>query len=219
MSRKKSEISINVRKLVIFHWNRGKSERKIGEIMNVSKSTVHNIISKYKKTNSVESKPRAGRLRCFTELEERWIIRKIICNPKTSAVRQTLKAQQRFNKTASSETVRNILRKHNFHGRIARRKPFLSEKNRRARLEFAKTYLKMPPEFCNSAIFVDENKFNIFGSDGKQRVWQKPNSELEMKNPTPSVKHGGGSQMIWGCISTMGVGNLHFIDGSMDRFM
>ena len=77
----------------------------------------------------------------------------------------------------------------------------------------------MPPEFWDSVIFVDESKFNIFGSDGKQMVWRKPKSELEMKNLTPSVKHGGGSQMIWGSISTMGAGNLHFIDGNMDKFM
>ncbi|GBM69035.1 Transposable element Tcb2 transposase [Araneus ventricosus] len=50
-------------------------------------------------------------------------------------------------------------------------------------------------------------------------VWQKPNSELEMKNITSSVKHGGGSQMVWGCMSALSVGNLHFIDGMMDKYM
>ncbi|GBN27051.1 Transposable element Tcb1 transposase [Araneus ventricosus] len=201
MGRKKSEISIGIRKLTICHWKHGSSKRKIGEIVNVSKSTVHNIISKYKKTKSVKNKPRTGCPRCFTELEERWIVRKVICNPKTSAVKLTLKAQQRFNKSVSPEMVRDILRKYNFHGRVARRKPFLSKAHQRARLEFAKSYIKKPPEFWNSVLFVVESKYNVFGSDGKQMVWRKPNSELEMKNLTPSVKHGGGSQMIWGCMS------------------
>ncbi|GBN79804.1 hypothetical protein AVEN_243359-1 [Araneus ventricosus] len=49
-------------------------------------------------------------------------------------------------------------------------------------------------------------------------VWRKPNCELEMKNIT-SVKHGGGSQMVWGCISAVGDGKLHFIDGMMDKYM
>ncbi|GBL87070.1 hypothetical protein AVEN_218766-1 [Araneus ventricosus] len=64
-------------------------------------------------------------------------------------------------------------------------------------------------------------KVNImfFGSDGRQMVWQKPNSELEMKNLTSSVKHGGGSQMVWGSTSAVGVGNLHFIDEMMDKYM
>ncbi|GBM81200.1 hypothetical protein AVEN_236413-1 [Araneus ventricosus] len=50
-------------------------------------------------------------------------------------------------------------------------------------------------------------------------VWRKLNSELEMKILTPSVKHDGGSQMVLGCMSAVGVGNLHFIDGMMDKYM
>ncbi|GBO01040.1 Transposable element Tcb1 transposase [Araneus ventricosus] len=112
--------------------------------------------------------------------------------------------------------VRDILRKCNFYGRVARRKPFLSKAHQRARLKFAKLYIKKPPEFWNSVLFVDESKYNVFGSDGKQMVWRKPNSELEMKNLTPSVKY---SQMVWGCMSAVGVGNLHFIDGITDKYM
>ncbi|GBM76663.1 hypothetical protein AVEN_206543-1 [Araneus ventricosus] len=77
----------------------------------------------------------------------------------------------------------------------------------------------MPLEFWNSVLFVDDSKYNVFGSDGKQIVWRKPNSELEMKILTPSVKHGGGSQMVLGCMSAVGVGNLHFIEGMMDKYM
>ncbi|GBM96008.1 Transposable element Tcb1 transposase [Araneus ventricosus] len=135
------------------------------------------------------------------------------------AVKLTLKAQQRFNKSTNPEAVRNILRKYNFHGRVARRKPFISKEHLRALLEFAKSYIKKPPEFWNSVLFVDESKYNVFGSNGKQMVLRKPNSELEMKNLTPSVKPGGGSQMVWGCMSVVGVGNLHFIDGMMDKYM
>ncbi|GBM99434.1 hypothetical protein AVEN_120248-1, partial [Araneus ventricosus] len=200
MGRKKSEISNGIGELTIYHWKRGSSERKIGEIVNVSKSTVHNIISKYKKTKSVKNRPRTGRPRCFTEREERWIVRKITCNPKISAVKLTSKAQQSFNESAKPETVRNILRKYNFHGRVARRKPFFSKAHRRARLEFSKSYIKKPSEFWNSVLFAYESIYNVNGTDGKQMVWRKPNSELEMKNlKNPSVKHGGGSQMVWGC--------------------
>ncbi|GBM51833.1 hypothetical protein AVEN_25520-1 [Araneus ventricosus] len=52
-------------------------------------------------------------------------------------------------------------------------------------------------------------------------VRRKPNSELEMKILTP-VKHGGGEDSCkhgLGCMSAVGVGNLHFIDGMMDKYM
>ena len=32
-----------------------------------------------------------------------------------------------------------------------------------------------------------------------------------------TVKHGGGSVIVWGCMSAYGVRNLVFIDGIMDR--
>lgn len=33
----------------------------------------------------------------------------------------------------------------------------------------------------------------------------------------PTVKHGGGSVMVWGCVSSKGVGNLDFVQGTMNK--
>lgn len=66
--------------------------------------------------------------------------------------------------------------------------------------------------------FSDECKFNIFQSDGKCNVWRKEGTRLDEKNLSPTVKHGGGSVMVWGCMSRSGVGQLVFIDGIMDQF-
>ncbi len=35
----------------------------------------------------------------------------------------------------------------------------------------------------------------------------------------PTVKHGSGSVLMWGCMSAAGVGELHFIDGIMNSQM
>ncbi len=35
----------------------------------------------------------------------------------------------------------------------------------------------------------------------------------------PTVKHGGGSIMVWGCMSAAGTGELRFIEGNMDSNM
>ncbi|GFV27729.1 transposable element Tc1 transposase [Trichonephila clavipes] len=61
--------------------------------------------------------------------------------------------------------------------------------------------------FWKKVIFSDESKFNIFGSDGRRTVWRKPNTALDPKNLRPTVKHGGVSVMVWGCMASNGVGN------------
>lgn len=48
-------------------------------------------------------------------------------------------------------------------------------------------------------------------------MWRKVNEELDPKNLKSTVKRAGGSVMIWGCMTSFGVGNLHFIDGIMDQ--
>lgn len=48
-------------------------------------------------------------------------------------------------------------------------------------------------------------------------VWRKRNQELNFRNLNPTTKHGGGSVLVWGCISSRGVGELDFIDGIMDK--
>jgi len=39
-------------------------------------------------------------------------------------------------------------------------------------------------------------------------VWRKTGTALEIQNLVPTVKHGGGGVMIWGCMAASGVGNL-----------
>ncbi len=50
-------------------------------------------------------------------------------------------------------------------------------------------------------------------------VWRRKGEEYKEKCMVPTVKHGGGSVLMWGCMSAAGVGELHFIDGIMNSQM
>ena len=65
-------------------------------------------------------------------------------------------------------------------------------------------------------LFSDESQFNLFGSDGRQWCWRRVGEECLLRNVKKRVKHGGGSLMVWGCITPWGVGRLHRIKGNMD---
>ena len=42
-------------------------------------------------------------------------------------------------------------------------------------------------------------------------------AKRHIKNIRPTIKHGGSSVMVCGCMSALGVDKLVFIDGSMDK--
>ncbi len=50
-------------------------------------------------------------------------------------------------------------------------------------------------------------------------MWRQPGEEYKDKCVLPTVKHGGGSVMVWGCMSAAGTGELQFIEGTMNANM
>lgn len=219
MGRKSKETSLEIREVIIFHWESGKSIREIGNIVCRSYSTVRYIIKRYEEEGRIINKAGRGRKKILNSSEERFVVREVKENPKISAPKINTSLKNFSEKEVSDETVRRVLRKNGYNGRVARRKPYVSEINRKKRVEFAKKYITKPPEFWNNVIFCDESKFNIWGSDGHQKVWRKSNAEMDLKNLCSTVKHGGGHVMVWGCISYHGVGKLQMIEATMDKVM
>ncbi|GFX24998.1 transposable element Tcb1 transposase [Trichonephila clavipes] len=54
-------------------------------------------------------------------------------------------------------------------------------------------------------------------NNGRFKIWREAGKALALKNTIKAVKFGGGSVLVWGCMSAGGVGELAFIDGIMDK--
>lgn len=77
--------SIEKRKLIIKHFQSGKTQKQIAEIVDLSPSTVQYIIQSFVRENRVHNKGRKAPNKIFNENDERWILRKIKEDPMLSA--------------------------------------------------------------------------------------------------------------------------------------
>uniref|UniRef100_A0A1I7XW67 Transposable element Tc1 transposase n=1 Tax=Heterorhabditis bacteriophora TaxID=37862 RepID=A0A1I7XW67_HETBA len=84
-------------------------------------------------------------------------------------------------------------------------------KNWKARVEFTREHLTWSTADWTKVVFSDESKFNRFGSDGKKYVRRRPGEEFMPKYTIPTIKHGGGSVMVWAAFNRNGPGPLHII--------
>ena len=56
----------------------------------------------------------------------------------------------------------------------------------------------------------------LFGQNDVQNVWRPDGKAYDPKYVVPTVKHGGGSIMIHGFMSSSGVGVLTLVNGIME---
>lgn len=84
-----------------------------------------------------------------------------------------------LSQVSSTETFRHMLRKNNVHPKVTRKK---QKKNQKVNIQFASEYLLQDFEFQSTVMFVDESKFNIFGTDGRFYMRRNPG-----KTPTKTI--------------------------------
>ncbi len=83
--------------------------------------------------------------------------------------------------------------------------------HKKARKHFAEDKQTKDIDYWNQVLWSNETKIKLLGSDGVKRVWRhwrQPGEEYKDKCVLPTVKHGGGSVMVWGCMSAAGTGEL-----------
>ncbi len=136
-----------------------------------------------------------------------------------SAARKAAEVEGVGGQPVSAQTIRRTLHQIGLHGCHPRRKPFLKMMHKKACKQFAEDKQTKDMDYWNHVPWSDETKLNLFGSDGVKGVWWQQGEEYKDKCVLPTVKHGGGSIMVWDCMSAAGTEELQLIEETMDANM
>ena len=215
---KQKEYSDDMKSAVIAALRDGKSQAQVARDFHLSRQIISVWNRKQLSTGSVSNKPRSGRPPKVTDKVFRIIHRLSAANPRLTATDIKRDLNENHSIDISLTTVKQCLRNANLFGRRPSKKPFISMKNRKARLEFAQKYKHWTRKEWARVLWGDESKFNMFSSDGIRYVRRPPNKRDDPKYQVPTMKHGVGHVMVSGCFSQSGVGPLVEVEGIMDRF-
>ncbi|KAE8291428.1 Transposable element Tcb1 transposase Transposable element Barney transposase [Larimichthys crocea] len=188
--------------------------QKIDNTLKLSRSTVAKTIQRFNRTGSTHGQPKK-----MSACVQCPIQRLSLENRRMNASSIAAEVEEVGGQPVSAQTIHRTLHQIGLHGCGPRRKPLLMMMHKKARKQFAEDKQTKDMDYWNHVPWSDETRINLFGSDGVKHVWQQPGEEYKDKCVLPTIKHGGGSVMVWGCMSADGSGELQFIEGTMNANM
>lgn len=162
---------------------------------------------------------KAGRPKKLSEQDRRACVHLVTRGGAETAVEVAKQLGKNVGKEVSRMTVVRALKESGMRCVEKQRKPRLSPKNVKARLEFARDHQYWTKADWKRVIWSDETKINRFGSDGRSRCWIHDGEGVQDRRVQQTVKHGGGSVMVWGCMTYRGTGYLCKLCGKMDQHL
>lgn len=183
--------------------------------ISVSRTTIQNTLKRYRETGSVADRPGKGRpITCG--VRARRVARRLAQKNRWDSLPKLAKTfGDSIGKCVSTSTVRRVLKSQGISRYIAKRKPFLTCRQRRARLAFAIAHKNWGVREWAKILFTDEKIFRIFSNQRGIHVTRKSSEKY-----TPACLVGtckSGAQVhSWGAIGWHGCAPLKRVEGSLN---
>jgi transposase len=187
--------------------------REVAAIEHVSPSTVLAARERFEETGTNASRPKSGRPRLLSPLNERYMGRLLRTGECDNSIQVKNVLQERLQLNVNPRTVQRSLFRYGFRARVKAKKPLLLDHHRQQRLDFARQYQHWTVEDWQKVMFADECKVNVSGHGGRQYRWRKRYGRVTHRDIQPTVKFGGGGFLLFGIIGWYGFGALTHYNG------
>lgn len=214
---KRPDLSELTKGIIIGSRAAGTSLKEAAAMTNVSEKTVSRIYLAWKSGRGIASRKRnSGRKSGETERAQRRLHRIVATNRRQTTQQITRNFNVAQDTSVSERTIRRRLQKIGLRSCKPLRKPLISPKNKKLRLEWCRQRLDWTADQWKSVLWSDESRFTLFPTDGRARIWRKSDEALHPANIIPTVQAAGGSIMVWGTFSWHGRAPLVVFEGIVD---
>ena len=163
-------VSDEQRHLIVYLHKKAISERKIASEVGCSKTGVNVTIKRWKETGKFEERPGRGRKMKSTIQLDRALVRLSLSNRRLTSYDLCQEWRQSTGVGVSISAIRKRLLRSGLRRCKAKKKPKVSEKQRKARITWAKEHLNWTSDDWDKIIFSDESTFTIQNHAGNNFV-------------------------------------------------
>ena len=215
MNRKGADLFIETKELIVSRSQSVQNKAELSRLLNIPRTTITSVLSKYRRTGTVETLTGSGRKTSFTNRNRNALKRLVKSNRLLSLQNITSKLNECKTKTFSQKTVQRVLHSKGYKRRLAKKKVVVREANRKKRVKWWKERRgRTADNYWKKLIFSDESQI-VLGTNNRVYIWRQDN---EKYNPhlLCSRCERKISLIIWGCICYNGVGALTAVEGNIN---
>lgn len=189
------------------------SNRDIANKFECSEKTIRNYIKSYNIKTTVH---RAGRKKAISKRIGDKMCKKFAKSEYMSARNGINFIKDVTGREVSKQTIIRELSKRNLKCRVRQKKPAITDSQLRKRKLFYEKHKKFTYQDFQNYIFTDESTYVVKGESKQKTFYSLKGVESPSKSYIRTLKFGGGSVMVWGYISILGVGKLHRVEGTVN---
>lgn len=201
---------------VVSMHNDERSNVYIARKLNISRTTVRDILARYDATGSPGSGSRSGRPRCTDDATDTALAFTARVDVFTSP--RQIRRRLELGDAVSARTIDRRLQEAGLFGRIARHKRDYSAEELRKRLSFATGYKDWTAEQWEKVLFSDEKCFYGKGFCGRTWVRRPKGEALNPKYCVHKTAHPVKVN-VWAAFCAGGQGYCHIFNEKLDKHL